>query len=61
MWRVARGSWRKELKERGGRGDGRWRRRRRWRVARGERTKPGSEVEGVFKVVEPLDAIGKGI
>jgi hypothetical protein len=32
-----------------------------WRVARGGRTKPGSEVEGVSKAVEPFDATGKGI
>jgi hypothetical protein len=37
------------------------RRRRWWRVARGGRTKPVSEVEGVFKAVEPFDATGKGI
>jgi hypothetical protein len=32
-----------------------------WRVARGGRTKPVSEVEGVSKAVEPFDATGKGI
>jgi hypothetical protein len=30
-------------------------------VARGGRTKPVSEVEGVSKAVEPFDVTGKGI